>query len=282
MQATETLIDIGDTKLNTRQLGEGFPLVILHGGPGLDHHVFGDYLDPLAERYQLVFVDQRGQGRSEKAPPETLTIDQMAADVSALAGALDLGEYAVLGHSYGAFVALQHAVSHPGEAAKSIISSGVPAASYLAVVEKNLEAFEPVELREQVTNSWAKETDVQTPEAVHQLLAEQMPFHFKDPFDPRMEEFDRRTVGARYSPEVLRHFAVQEYGGIDVEDKLSAVPQPVLVLAGRHDRACSLEASEAMHAGLPDSQLVVFDESAHMTLVEENEKYLEAVSEFLG
>jgi pimeloyl-ACP methyl ester carboxylesterase len=55
----------------------------------------------------------------------------------------------------------------------------------------------------------------------------------------------------------------------------------VLVLAGRYDRACSVEAAEAIAAGVADSRLVVFEESGHMTFVEENEAYVGAVREFL-
>src|SRR5499425_3208818 len=91
---------------------DGLPLVVLHGGPGLDHHEFGDYLDPIAAtgRYRLLLVDERAQGRSDRsAPPETWTIARMAADVTDLAAELGLGSYAVLGHSFGSFLALQHA-----------------------------------------------------------------------------------------------------------------------------------------------------------------------------
>ena len=67
------------------------------------------------------------------------------------ADALGLGPYAVLGHSYGAFVALQNAVDLPGAAAQTIVSSGLASAKYLASVWDNLAKFQPVELREQVT-----------------------------------------------------------------------------------------------------------------------------------
>lgn len=86
----------------------------------------------------------------------------MAADVTSLARALGLERYAVLGHSYGAFVVLQHAVDYPGDAAQTILSSGVPSAHFLEQIDQNLAAFEPVELREQVTSSWDREKHVRT------------------------------------------------------------------------------------------------------------------------
>ncbi|MCH7663203.1 MAG: alpha/beta fold hydrolase [Chloroflexi bacterium] len=150
------LVDIGDTLLYVEERGAGRPLIILHGGPGLDHRMFGDYLDALADNHRLIFVDQRSQGRSEIAPQDTWSLKHMAEDVVKLADALKLVEYAVLGHSYGALVVLQNAVDFPGQAAKSIISSGFPSARFLDHVDKSLKSFEPVELRAQVTASWEK------------------------------------------------------------------------------------------------------------------------------
>jgi proline iminopeptidase len=278
-------VDIGDTKLFVVEDGEapGYPIIVLHGGPGDDHHEFGDYLDPLVERgYRLFLVDQRAQGRSEKAPRETWTLRRMAEDVTSLARALGLDRYAALGHSFGALVVLQHAVDAPGAAAQTVVSSGVPSARYFDAVGANLEAFEPVELREQVRRSWEEETAIETPEDFARILRDQMPFHFADPLDSRIEEYERRTAGAVYAPDVLRHFAAQDYGGIEVEDRLGDITQPVLVLAGRHDRACSMEASEAIARGVPAGELVVFERSGHMTFVEETDAYLAAVDDFLG
>jgi proline iminopeptidase len=160
MTCTGTAVRIDDCSLWVVERGpaDGFPLVALHGGPGLDHHEFGDYLDPLCDRgIRLLLVDQRAQGRSEKAPEVTWTLERMAQDVIMLALALRLGRYAVLGHSYGAFVALQNAVDYPGQAVASIVSGGVPSVRYLEGVGAELEAFEPIELRGQVAASWDRE-----------------------------------------------------------------------------------------------------------------------------
>ena len=274
-------VDVGDTRLYVVERGDGYPLLVLHGGPGLDHHSFGDYLDALADNYRLILVDQRSNGRSDRTPEGTWTLQQMAADVSVLARALDLEPYAVLGHSYGAFVTLQHAVDSPGDAPQTIVSSGIPSARFLEQIDRNLAAFEPVELREQVTSSWEREKFVHTQEDVAELLHDQMPFQFADPHDPRIEDYERRTAGAIYSTDVLRHFASGEYGGIEVEDRLGGVTQPVLVLAGRHDRTCSVEAAEAIAEGVPRAELVVFESSGHMTFVEENDAYIRTVRGFL-
>jgi proline iminopeptidase len=277
------LVSVGDTRLFVVERGDGpMPLFVLHGGPGLDHTMFGHHLDGLAGVCRLLLVDLRSQGRSEPAPPDTWTLEQMAADVEGLAHTLGLARYAVLGHSFGAFVALQHAVDFPGRPAASIISAGVPAAGFLAEVEHNLASFEPVELRDQVTSSWARESEARTQEDCRLLLSDQLPFHFRDPFDPRIEGLRSDLAEAVFAPDVLREAARADYGQIDVEDRLGAVSHSVLVLAGRHDRTCSLAASQAIADGVPGAQLVVFENSGHMTFIEEEDAYVNAVRDFLS
>lgn len=278
-------VAIGDTRLFVVTRGMGFPVMVLHGGPGLDHYEFADYLDPLTDQYHLILVDQRAQGRSDKAPEATWALDQMARDVSGLAQALGLARYAVLGHSYGAFVALQHAVLAPGAATATIVSSGIPSMRYMTEVAANLERFEPLDLREQVANSWAREATVQTQADMDALMADQWPFHFANPRDPRIPEYHAKcglAAGAVYAPEVLRHFSRDDVGGIEVEAQLHTVTQPVLVLAGRHDRTCVPAAAEATAKGIPLAELRIFEHSGHMTFVEEPEAYLATVRDFLN
>jgi len=71
--------------LNVEEVGSGFPLIVLHGGPGLDHSMFRPYLDPLGDEYRLLYVDERGQGRSQRVDPATLSLEVFARDVDLLA-----------------------------------------------------------------------------------------------------------------------------------------------------------------------------------------------------
>jgi proline iminopeptidase len=276
------LVRIDDTALWVVDRGEGYPVIVLHGGPGLDHHEFADYLDPLTERgYRLLLVDLRACGRSEVPPVRSWTLERHAQDVIMLARALRLDRYAVLGHSFGAFVALQNAVDYQGMAAQTIVSSGVASMRWLEAVEPNLLSFEPVWLRRQVADSWAREPEVHTPEEFASVMVDQFPFHFADPMDPRIDDYLARTSDTVYAPDVLRHFATTDAGDIELEDRLDEVSSPLLVLAGRHDRTCVPEAAEAIAASVPRSELVVFEHSGHMAFVEEQDAYLAAVSGFL-
>ena len=102
----------------------------------------------------------------------------------------------------------------PGEPRGTIVSAGIAAARWLQEVERQLAAFEPAGLREQVTSSWARETSVQTEDEVSALIEDQLPFHFREPQGPALREYLRRTAGlARYAPDVIRHFSAQASGG---------------------------------------------------------------------
>jgi len=282
------LVEVADTRLYVTERGApaAFPVLVFHGGPGLDHTTFGDYLDPLTEGgdYRLVLVDERACGRSDRAAPrETWTLGRMAEDASDLATSLGVRDgYATLGHSYGAFLVLQHAVDHPGEPRGTIVSAGLADARWLAGVERELATFEPAALREQVTSSWARETEVRTQDEASALMDDQLPFHFREPEGAALKEYRRRTAGlARYAPDVIRHFAAQDYGGIALEERLGQVTHPVLVVAGRHDRTCPVAASQDMESRLPDAELVVFERSAHMMFAEEPDLFVATVRRFL-
>jgi proline iminopeptidase len=279
------LVGLDDTSLWVESRGpvSGQPLIILHGGPGLDHHEFADYLDPLTDHgVRLLLVDQRAQGRSPPCDPRTWTLERHAQDVIMLARTMKLSSYGVLGHSYGAFVALQNAVDFPDMAAQTIVSCGVASSSrWFGAVDEQLARFEPDDVRRRVVDAWTREELATTPEDVRSILHDQWPFHFAEPTDPRIAEYEARTARAIYAPAVLRHFAMQTEGGIEVEDRLASVPQPVLVLAGRHDRTCVANASNAMAERLPNAELVIFERSGHMPFVEEPEAYVAAVRDFL-
>ena len=89
IESSSKHVNIGDTRLHVVERGAGYPLIVLHGGPGLDHHEFANYLDPLCDQFRLILVDMRAQGQSDICPEETWTLEQMAKDVVSLANAMD-------------------------------------------------------------------------------------------------------------------------------------------------------------------------------------------------
>ena len=99
-------------------------LVMLHGGPGLDHSPFKQpHFSPLGEVAQVLFYDHRGNGRSDLGTADQWTLDTWADDVVRLCDALGIEKPIVFGASFGGFVALNYAVRHPDHPARLILSS---------------------------------------------------------------------------------------------------------------------------------------------------------------
>jgi len=253
--------------------GEGLPLIVLHGGPGLDHTHLRPWLDPLADDFRLVYVDERGQGRSERVDPATLTLEVFARDVDRLAEAIDLDRFALLGHSFGAIITTWHAINL-GTAAGCVISGGGDSSENLmADVEASLEAMG--ENGKPIAESWEWEKTVETPEECAELMRMQAPFHFAGEPPP---DFAAETT---YVPEVLRHFSNAGYGDFDYTAELHRVSKPTLVLVGSEDRVTTPRAAHVLHEGISGSELIVLDGAGHMSMVEAQDGYVNAVSEFL-
>jgi pimeloyl-ACP methyl ester carboxylesterase len=259
--------------LFVQELGDGFPLIVLHGGPGMDHTMFRPYLDPLAEDFRVLYVDQRGQGRSERVDPALLTLEVFARDVSLLAEALGLDEYAVLGHSFGAIVTTWHAVNLGTATAYVISGGGDSSDKLLADVEASLQAMGEAGIP--IADSWEQEQTVETDEELKELLRVQMPFHFAG--DPPAG-YGEETIG---TPGVLRHFANVGYGDFDFTPDLGRVEKPTLLVVGEKDRTTTTRAARVLHNGIAGSELVVVPGAGHMSLVEAQDEYLEAVRGFL-
>jgi pimeloyl-ACP methyl ester carboxylesterase len=260
--------------LNVEEVGSGFPLIVLHGGPGLDHSMFRPYLDPLGDQFRLVYVDERGQGRSERVDPQTLSLEVFARDVDLLAEALELGSFALLGHSFGAIITTYHA-TELGTATAYVISGGGDSSDALeADVEASLAALG--DEGRLITDSWEQEKTVETEGKLKQLLRDQMPFHFHGEPPPGYGE---ETVG---SPEVLRYFANIGYGAFDYRPRLKDVQKPTFVVVGEFDRTTTPRAAGVLHAGIPGSELHVVPEAGHMSFVEQTDDYLAAVRKFLA
>src|SRR5437867_3563487 len=156
--------------------GNGFPLLVLHGGPGMDHTMFRPYLDPLGEDFRLLYVDERGQGRSERVDPQTLSLEVFARDVDLVAEALELEHFALLGHSFGAIIATYHA-TELGTAVAYVISAGGDSSAALdADVTAALDALG--DGGKAIAQSWEDEKTVETDAQLMQLLRDQLPFHF--------------------------------------------------------------------------------------------------------
>jgi len=123
----EGFVDAHGVLIYYKSIGHGTPLFILHGGPGASHDYFLPYLLPLARQNRLVFIDERGSGRSEKLEDvSAYTVENMVDDTEAVRQALQLGNIALLGHSCGGVLAAGLCVQVPSESDSSRPVQHVP------------------------------------------------------------------------------------------------------------------------------------------------------------
>jgi proline iminopeptidase len=236
--------------------------------------MFRPYLDPLGDDFRLLYVDERGQGRSDRVDPAALSLEVFARDVDRLAEALGLEAFALLGHSFGAIIATYHATELGTATAYVISAGGDTSEALMADVEASLAAMG--KRGASIAASWEREKTVETQEELRQLLRDQLPFHFhRDP----PPGYGDDTVG---SPEVLRHFANSGYGDFDYRPKLANVDKPTLVIVGEHDRTTTPRAAGVLHEGIEGSELVVVPGAGHLSFAEEQQPYIDAVRRFLS
>jgi len=262
-------------KLFREVLGTGAPLVALHGGFGLDHSYFRPWLEALP--LQLVLPDLRGCGRSPRDGIETAGFDTLSADLEELRAELGFEKWMVLGHSFGSYVALDYAHRYPDRVGKLILVDGAPALDYPDVIGANLTRrgtpeqaallqkamIAPLESDEEFRRSW-------------NLI---LPLYFHG-WDPKIgAELDQKMV---YSAPALFH-------GFRMLSQFSSLPwlhdlqMPALVMGGRHDWiAPPAQGAQRIARGLSHARLVLFEESGHFPFIEENQRFLSVLGEFVA
>lgn len=267
------LLQLDDTQLHYRTLGRGAPCIALHGGLGLDHTYLSPAMDPLGESLQLTYLDLRGHGGSSRVPVEQLTLERFTQDVEALRAHLGHERVGILGHSVGGMIALQYALRHPDRVAFLILVDTASAMDDWEQVASNVRARGTPEAIEAFMNP-----RVRTDADLQRWLADVAPLYFKH-YDPKLAS--RLFARILYNAEAWNATA-SLFDGYDVTDQLGRIRAPTLILVGREDFICPVLQSERLRKGIPDSELVVFEESGHLPYAEEPEAFTRAVRAWLS
>jgi proline iminopeptidase len=263
---------LNGTELFYLEVGEGVPCLVMHGGLGFDHTGLHPWLDPLGEEMHLVYYDHRGNGRSGKAPSETITFEQLCADADALREHLDFEKVAVLGYSFGGCIALEYALRYPQRLRYLILLDTAPAFDYGEEIEANArrKGATPEQLE-------ALEASADTDAEMWRLwkLIEPLYFHT---FDADLAE---RVLG-----KTIPSVEASEAGGAILEEwdltpRLGEISAPTLILVGEDDFVCPPSQAKILHEGIPNSELVVFEKSGHLPYIEEPETFFDAVRGWL-
>ena len=262
-----------------RTMREKPTLVLLHGGPGFDHSVYKPRFSTLADIAQVIFLDHRGNGRSEAGPREAWNLAQWGDDVRGFCEALGIERPIVLGVSFGGMVALSYVTRHPAHPAKMIlVSTEAVGGSYRERRVALFERFGGPEVGALARRRFLEgHTDEATLEAWLRLA---FPHYTRTPRDPVAAQ---RTIRR---PEVLRWFTRPggEAHTFNMLPALARVQCPTLVMGGEEDPMIPIESQADIAAAL-QAHLVRFERFAgcgHGVFADAPEPGMAVIRDFIG
>lgn len=253
-------------------------LVLLHGGPGMDHSTYKPRFSQLADIAQVVFLDHRGNGRSDRGPREKWTLAQWGDDVHAFCETLGIARPIVLGTSFGGMVALAYATRHPAHPAKLIlVSTEAAGGTHLG---ERVALFERLGGPEVGALARRRLLDGQMDAAMlEEWVRLAFPVYTRTPRDTAWVQ--RAIV----HPEV--HLWFTRPGGegrtFNLMPMLNRVQCPILVLGGEEDPMIPIVCQEEIVAALP-ADLVRFERfpgCGHGVVTDAPERAMAVIREFI-
>lgn len=264
------LATINGTQLYYKTLSVGPPILTMHGGLGLDHTTLRPWHDELARDHRVIYYDHRGNGRSAR-PGTSIDHATWHADAAALLNHVEEESAIVLGHSYGAWLALGFALRYPQRVRALVLYSPFCAFDYAASMVADLKTRDPGLAAFWLRTSNAPPISDSDFEA---RWLKVLPFYFRGP--PRADVF--RAVA--YS---FRGFlaGAAHMGKLSLATALPSLVAPSLLLVGRHDPVTPPAQARRIAAAVSNSTVVEFANSGHLPFVEEPAAYFEAIRGWL-
>jgi proline iminopeptidase len=274
----ESRIPVGKASLYCREIGRGQPIIVLHGGPDFDHRYLLPDLDRLADTFRLIYYDQRGRGESaDRVLPEEVTLTSDLDDLGRVRQQFHLESAALLGHSWGAVLALEYALRQPERVSRIILMNPAPvSAKDVAVFRKAYEQQLGADMDRQkdiVSSAAYKEGDPETVAARYRI-------HFEHALK-RHEDYERlmATMKAGFIRQgkegIVKARAVEDrlmretwqMDGYDLLPKLQTLGIPTLIISGDHDLIPG-EITGHIARAIPKAQLVTLKNCGHFTYLE--------------
>jgi proline iminopeptidase len=271
----EGTIAVTNADLYYRDVGQGQPLVILHGGPDFNHHYLLPEMDRLADAFHLIYYDQRGRGRSlGRVQPEDVTIQSEIEDLEGVRVHYRLEAMALLGHSWGGLLAMEYATRHPGRVSHLILMNSAPASHddlMLFRAERRRTAASDLDRMEELSATARYATgDLEMDAGYYR-------YHFKAAI--RQPEHLERVVGRlrldfteegiRMARAIEQRLYAQTWlqSGYNLFPRLKQLRIRTLVLHGEQD-FCPVACATHIAGAIPEARLVVLKECGHFAYLE--------------
>jgi len=281
-----TNMQIRDVSLFVKVMGQGYPLVLMHGGPSLDHTTLLP-LEPLADQFTLIFYDHRCNGRSEGADVSSMTFENLTADADALRQALGFKQWAVLGHSFGGNVALEYALRYPQNLSRLILMNTGGDQQWVSqnapqILAKRGFSADTVEAARRFYNGQVT-VEEYFPTLVKFLGA--YPYHRSIIYNPTFLRLATKVGWGppmKMRPEALIFGYGQLLQGWTVMDRLHEIQVPTLVLAGRYCFLFPPEHQAILADRLPNAQLELVECAGHNPQMEQQDEVIRILRQFLA
>lgn len=272
-------IPIRDVSLFVKVMGQGYPLLLMHGGPGLDYTSLLP-LVPLADQFTLIFYDHRCNGRSDGAEISSMTFDNLTADADALRQSLGFDQWTVLGHSFGGNVALEYALRYPQNLSQLIlmntggdqwwVNQNVP-----EILAKRGYRTSAVDAARRFYNGQF---------APGEFLSLFIKFGRAYFYHLDLLGLARDIIFGPHQitrPEATIFGYTHTLKDWTVMDRLGEIQVPVLVLAGRYDFLFPPEHQAILADRLPNAQLKLVERAGHNPHMEQSAEVLAEIRHFM-
>ena len=241
-------------RLNGNSMREVPTLLLLHGGPGVDHSIYRPAFSTLSDVAQVVYLDHRGNGRSDRGSAELWNLMQWADDVKAFCDVLDIEKPIVYGASFGGMVAMAYATRHPTHPqALALVSTTAQATSHTAAKVDMFGQLGGNEARELAYRRFVLGDT--SPEVLGAWLKVAVPLYTQSGAQPGTME---RVVLNREATAWFNRVG-GEGQSFDMLAELRSIQCPTLVLGGRLDPMLPIECQRDIAGALPPS-LVTYHE----------------------
>ncbi|HUK95115.1 MAG TPA: alpha/beta fold hydrolase [Gaiellaceae bacterium] len=243
------------------------PLLCLHGGPGGTHAPL-EVLGALSQQgRRVVFYDQLGGGDSGRPDdPSLWTVETFVEQLESVRKGLGLERLHLFGSSWGGMLALEYALTQPPGLASLVLNSAPTSAPRWAEETARLRAALPKGLDEKAAEAEFKRRHICRLEPEPEALAR------------AREKFGAQVYETMWGPNEFTVTGTLKRW--DVTGRLGEIRMPALITSGRHDE-CTPALVEPLNRGLRGSEWVLFEESSHMSYLEEPGRYLDVVGRFL-
>lgn len=272
-------IQDGNNIIHVRIFGEGTPILIINGGPGMNSNGFASLAGTLAKDYQAIIYDQRGTGDSfiPIVNDSTITLDLMIADIEKIRQFLGFEEWVVLGHSFGGMLASYYAAKHP-EAVSGLILSSSGGLDLQLLNDLNLRS-RLTNLQVDSLNFWSSRIS-EGDTSYHARYRRGMnlaPAYLHDTTFIPIVAHRLTQSNMEINRLVWRNMRTIEF---DCKDELRDFTKPVLIIQGEQD-VLDPSVAYTAHKVLSESKLVFLPSCAHYGWLEQPDMYFSEIHGFM-